>query len=252
VGFGGNLGPGSYDGGTTDANVLYRSYDGGVTWSNVPGFAEAGMKGLCVLDVLDAQHIYGGGRVRGPAFFIKSSDGGTNWSIVNLTAMGVMNAIMDVYFKDPINGWAVGMDTNAYVSSCGGLYYGRIARTTDGGASWTPVVTTPISCSYFWKMSWPSSNVGYVSLQQNGSYNAVVFYKTTDGGNNWTSNGVPLSSIGSPGSFYLQGIGFVSETEGWMGGASGSGYPYPSSCIHTTESGAPWTPAGYNNTYLIN
>src|SRR5438552_17541214 len=174
VGFGGNLGQGSYDGGTTDTNVLYRSYDGGVTWSNVPGFAEAGMKGLCVLDVLDAQHIYGGGRVRGPVFFLKSSDGGTNWSMVNLTAMGVMNAIMDVYFSDPMSGWAVGMDTNAFVSSCGGLYHGRIARTTNGGTNWTPVLTTPISCSYFWKMSWPSANVGYVSLQQNGSYNTVV------------------------------------------------------------------------------
>ena len=250
VGFAGNLGPGSYDGGVSNTNVLYRTYDGGVTWSNVPGFAEAGMKGLCVVNVLDSQHIYGGGRVRGPAFFIKSTDGGTNWSMVNLTAMGVMNAIMDVYFKDPMNGWVVGMDTNTFVSSCGGLYYGRIARTTNGGTTWTPVVTTPVSCSYFWKMSWPSTNVGYASLQQNGSYSAVVFYKTTDGGNNWVSNGIPLSSIGSPASFYLQGLGFVSETEGWLGGASG--IAYANSFIHTTDGGASWTPVGYDDTYFIN
>jgi len=96
IGFAGNLGQGSYDGGTSNTNVLYRTYDGGVTWSNVPGFAEAGMKGLCAIQVLDSQHIYGAGRVRGPAFFIKSQNRGTNWTLVNLTAMGVMNGIMDV------------------------------------------------------------------------------------------------------------------------------------------------------------
>ena len=91
--------------------MLYRSYDGGVTWSNVPGFAAAGMKGSCSIFILDTSHIYGAGRVRGPAFFIKSVDGGTNWSIVNLTAMGVMNGIMDINrirFLSPKLGFAAG------------------------------------------------------------------------------------------------------------------------------------------------
>lgn len=246
VGFGGNLGQGSYDGGTTDTNVLYRSYDGGVTWANVPGLAEAGMKGLCSIFVLDSQHIYGAGRVRGPAYFIKSTDGGTNWSVVNLSVKNVMNGIMDVYFNDPTNGWVVGMDNHAYSSP---PYYGRIAKTTDGGATWTPVVTTTISNSYFWKMSWPATNIGYVALQQNASYNTIVFYKTTDGGNNWVSNGIPLSSVGAS-SFYLQGLGFVSANEGWIGGSSVA--PYSTTFLHTTDGGATWQPAGYNNTYFIN
>jgi photosystem II stability/assembly factor-like uncharacterized protein len=249
IGFAGNLGPGSYDAAITDTNLLYRSYDGGVTWSNVPGFWEAGMRGLCVVYVLDSQHIYGGGRVRGTnAFFIKSADGGTNWSIFNLSTMGVMNGIMDVYFHDTNNGWAVGMDTHSYYTP---PYYGRVARTTNGGTNWTPVITTSaVSNCYFWKMSWPTTNIGYVALQQNGSYNTVVFYKTIDGGNTWASNGIPLSSIGSPASFYLQGMGFVSTNEGWLGGASG--IAYLNSFIHTTDGGATWTPVGYDDTYFIN
>src|SRR6185369_12176013 len=126
------------------------------------------MKGLCAMHVLDSQHIYGAGRVRGPAHFIKSTDGGTNWSMVSLTDMGVMNGIMDVYFRDPNNGWVVGMDTNAYTTGTAPPaipYYGRFARTTDGGNTWTPVVTTPVAYSYFWKISWPSTNIGYVALQ---------------------------------------------------------------------------------------
>ncbi len=251
VGFAGNLGVGSYDGNVSNTNVMYRSYDGGVTWSNVPGFAEAGMKGLCSFYVLDSQHIYGAGRVRGPAFVISSTNGGTNWSLQNLTASNVMNGIMDIYFRDPTNGWVVGMDTNQYASP---PYFGRIARTTNGGLSWQVQVTTTISNCYFWKMSWPSTNIGYVSLQQNGSYSNIVFYKTTDGGNTWISNAIPETSVNlytNGYNFYLQGLGFVSTNEGWVGGASGLP-SYGSSFLHTTDGGATWTPAGYTNTFFIN
>jgi photosystem II stability/assembly factor-like uncharacterized protein len=251
TGFAGNLGVGSYDGNVSNTNVLYRTYDGGVTWSNVPGFAEAGMKGLCTFYVLDAQHLYGAGRVRGPAFVIYSSDGGTNWSLQNLTASNVMNGIMDIYFRDPTNGWVVGMDTNSYSSP---PYYGRIARTTNGGASWQVQVTTTISNCYFWKMSWPSTSIGYVSLQQNGTYSNIVFYKTIDGGVTWASNSIPETSVGlytNGYNFYLQGIGFVSTNEGWIGGASGLPN-YTNSFLHTTNGGATWSSAGYNDTFYMN
>ncbi|MDB6121201.1 MAG: Immunoglobulin I-set domain protein [Pedosphaera sp.] len=251
VGFAGNLGVGSYDGNVSNTNVMYRSFDGGLTWSNVPGFAEAGMKGLCAMFVLDSQHVYGAGRVRGPAFVIRSTDGGTNWNMVNLTAMGVMNGIMDIYFKDPLNGWVVGMDTNQYSASGNPPYHGRIAKTTDGGNTWTPVVTTTISNCYFWKISWPSTNVGYVALQQNGAYSSFVFYKTVDGGNNWVSNGIPVSSVGRS-DFYLQGLAFVTPDEGWIGGASSSTPPYSSTFLHTTDGGVTWSAAGYSDTRYIN
>jgi photosystem II stability/assembly factor-like uncharacterized protein len=251
VGFAGNLGSNSYDANVKNTNVMYRSFDGGVTWSNVDGFAEAGMKGLCTFSVLDAAHVYGAGRVRGPAFVISSSDGGTNWTIQNLTASNVMNGIMDIHFRDTNTGWVVGMDTNQYASP---PYYGRIARTTNGGASWQVQVTTTIPNCYFWKMSWPATNVGYVSLQQNGAYSNVVYYKTVDGGNTWLSNGIPETSIGlytNGYNFYLQGCGFVSTNEGWLGGASGLP-SYPSSFLHTTNGGASWTAEGFNDTFYIN
>ena len=60
VGFAGNLGPGSYDSSTTDTNVMYSTSDGGVTWAPMPAFPQAGMKGLCSIDVLDAQHTFMG------------------------------------------------------------------------------------------------------------------------------------------------------------------------------------------------
>lgn len=252
IGFAGNLGVGSYDSGVTDTNVMYATTNGGVTWSNFDGFAELGMKGLCSMYTLDSQHIYGGGRVRGPAFFIKSTNGGVSWSATNLTAAGVIGAIMDIYFFDTNNGWVVGMDTVGYSSGCSPPYHGCIAHTTNGGESWTPVVTTEVTCCYFWKMAWPSTNIGYVSLQQNNSAENIIFYSTTNGGATWVSNGIPSSSVGlSAGEFYLQGIGFVSTNEGWMGGASGLS-SYGPSFLHTTNSGATWTPVGFNDTFYLN
>lgn len=251
VGFAGNLGAGSYDGATTDTNVLYSSYNGGVSWSIVQGLSQAGMKGICSIDVLDSQHVYAAGRVRGPAFVIASTNGGTNWTIFNLTASNVMNGIMDIYFRDPTNGWVVGMNTNQYASP---PYYGCIARTTNAGASWQDQVVTSVSNCYFWKMSWPSTNIGYVSLQQNGSYSNLVFYKTVDGGNTWVSNGIAETSVGlatNGYNFYLQGLGFVSTNEGWIGGASGLPI-YGNSYLHTTNGGVTWTQAGFNDTFFIN
>ena len=248
-GFAGNLGPGSYDGNVTDTNVLYETFDGGTSWHVFQGLNQQGMKGFCAMYVYDSQHIFGGGRVRGPAFFVKSNDGGTNWTVVNLTAAGVMNGIMDVYFQDLTNGWVCGMDTNSYSSSCSPTYHGCIAHTTNGGLTWTPVVNSPLGCCYFWKMAWPSSQVGYTSLQQNGTISSIIYYKTTNGGQTWVSNAVPISVVGNC-AFYLQGIGFSDTNTGWMGGGACS--TYQESFVQTTDGGNTWTPAGYFDTTHMN
>jgi photosystem II stability/assembly factor-like uncharacterized protein len=242
----GNLGPGSYDGNVTDTNMLYETFDGGNTWDLVQAVNNSGMKGFCAMHIPDAQHIYGVGRVRGPAYFVKSEDGGNNWFTTNLTAAGVMGGLMDVYFMNTNLGFTVGMDTNSFFSP---PYFGSIARTTNGGLNWQVVASVKVTNSYFWKMSWPSTNIGYVSLQQNNPYSSFVFYKTIDGGQTWVSNGIPLSAIGSPSSFELQGVGFVSINEGWLGGGSLSP---PYNFIHTTDGGLTWTAMGYNNANNLN
>jgi len=245
-GWAGNLGPGSYDANVTDSNLLYETFDGGINWDVVQAINNSGMQGFCAMHIKDAQHIYGVGRVRGPAYFVKSEDGGSSWFVTNLTAAGVMGGLMDVYFMNTNLGFTVGMNTNSFYAP---PYFGSIARTTNGGLNWQVMATVNVTNSYFWKMSWPSTNVGYVSLQQNNPYSSFVFYKTTDGGQTWVSNGIPLSAIGSPASFELQGVGFVSTNEGWLGGGAQSP---PYNFIHTTDGGLTWTPMGYNNANNLN
>lgn len=245
-GWAGNLGPGSYDGNVTDTNMLYETFNGGNTWSVVPAINNSGMAGFCAMHIPDLQHIYGVGRVRGPAYFVKSVDGGSTWFTTNLTAAGIMGGLMDVFFMNTNLGFAVGMDTNSYYSP---PYFASIARTTNGGLNWQVVASAHVTNSYFWKMSWPTTNIGYVSLQQNSSYSSFVFYKTTDGGQTWVSNGIPLATFGSPTSFELQGIGFVSTNEGWLGGGSVAA---PFNMIHTLDGGLTWKPSGYVNANNLN
>jgi photosystem II stability/assembly factor-like uncharacterized protein len=249
-GWAGNLGPGSFNANVTDPVPLYETSDGGETWIPVSAIAESGMEGLCALYVLDENHVFGVGRVRGPGYFIKTTDQGANWTIVNLTEMGVMNAMMDVYFKDPMNGFVVGMDTNQFVLGCEGDYFGRIARTTDGGETWTVVAQTDITCSYFWKISFPTPDIGYVALQQNGPHESAVFYKTMDGGATWTEHHIPRTVVDGQ-AFFVQGIGFATAEEGWIGGA-GNRDPWEHNFLHTTDGGETWTPAGYEDSRSMN
>lgn len=250
-GWAGNLGPGSYDVTVTDTNILHETFNGGTDWSPVPAINDSGMKGFCAMHVMDSQHIYGAGRVRGPAYFAKSENGGASWWVTNLTAAGVMGGLMDVYFKDATNGFVVGMNTNLFAAP---PYYGSIARTTNGGLNWQVLVTTTVPNSYFWKLSWPSANVGYASLQQNGAAGTIIFYKTTDGGATWSSNGIPNTTIGVAAgtTWFLQSIGFVSDTEGWMGGSTSTALTLNQCFIHTTNGGVTWTPEGYDNTRGMN
>jgi photosystem II stability/assembly factor-like uncharacterized protein len=253
-GWAGNLAPGSYDATVTDTNMLFETSDAGTSWTPVEQVNNSGMKGFCALHVMDPQHIYGVGRVRGPAYFAKSEDGGANWWVTNLTTGGVMGGLMDVYFKDVNNGFIVGMDTNAYNACTPPYYHGAIARTTNGGLSWQVVASTTVNCSYFWKMSWPSANIGYASLQQNVNAGTIIFYKTTDGGATWSSNGIPHASIGvsSGTSWFLQSIGFHNDLEGWMGGSTSTSLTLNQCFIQTTDGGATWSPVGYSNTRGMN
>src|SRR5262249_14493149 len=73
-------------------------------------------------------------------------------------------------------------------------------------------------------------------------------------GNSWVSNGIPEVSVGlstNGYNFYLQGLGFVSPNEGWIGGASGLP-SFTNSFLHTANGGATWSSVGFNDTFFVN
>lgn len=219
-GWAGNVGEGEF--GTTDPTPLYHTTNAGNTWNPVTTFDGPMPKGLCGMYVVNDSTVVGVGRVRGPAFFIRTTDAGQTWVSKDMSAYAA--GLIDVHFFDPNRGFAVGLTNVNHEQSSGIVLY-----TDDGGATWEERFRTTRTGEWNWKISFPTPEVGYASLQRN-SQSPIYFLKSTDGGATWEEK------LFQQAYYFVQGIGFVNEREGWIGGNS------TSPVYHTTDGGETWQP----------
>jgi photosystem II stability/assembly factor-like uncharacterized protein len=224
TGWAGNVGPDEF--GATDTTALYQTTNGGNTWTPVNDFIGPKPRGLCGMHVVNDSVICAVGRVRGPAFFVRTTNRGKTWSSKDMTQYAA--GLIDVYFFHPDTGIAVGLTKAPNDSS-----HGVVLSTMDGGQTWEKRVTTSRLGEWCWKVSFPSRQVGYVSLQRD-SFAPIYFLKTTDGGKTWQEK------LFSSSYYYVQGIGFIDEKTGWLGGSSASLSGY-----QTTDGGETWRSAGF-------
>ena len=234
-GFAGNIGP-DYFPGVTDSTPLYETTDGGDTWKPVTSIKGGIPKGLCAIDVFRKPFINAGqldyktilhaaGRVGGPACLLKSDDNGATWSSQDLGQ--VCGMILDVKFLEP-NVGVICAASSADVEKSHAL----IVMTEDGGKTWNKKFESQRPYELTWKASFPSRNVGYVTLQNYDPDKAVTerfVAKTTDGGNTWVE--IPLVNDKEAQEF---GVGFIDEERGWVGGFR-TGY-------ETIDAGKTWKP----------
>lgn len=240
VGVLGNVGPGYFPG-VTDPVPLYRTEDGGVTWSPVTSIEGSAVVGLCALEIVSVPFVNAGqldhrprivgvGRVGGPAAYIWSDDLGRTWKQGTLPEIAAM--AFDVHFVDERRGFLA-----SATSSDVALAQALILATDDGGATWREVYRSTRPYELTWKFSFPTSDVGYCTIQ---SYNPDpaasqrVVAKTTDGGKTWTE--VPLVNDHRVRQF---GVAFLDANVGWVG-AMPHGFA-------TTDGGATWTRADFGN-----
>lgn len=234
-GFAGNIGT-DYFPGVADTTPLYETRDGGRNWHQVTGLPGPPVKGVCAIDIQRTDFINAGvldqrtlvhaaGRVGGPAFLLRSVDGGRTWTNIDMRPWAAM--IMDVKFFDEMNG-LVFAGSDADVEKAHAL----ILRTQDGGATWEVAYESARPFEITWKTSFPTRDIGYATIQ---SYNRDVgagqqrIAKTTDGGRTW----VELALVDDAGAREF-GIGFVTPEIGWVGTAKG-GY-------ETRDGGLSWSP----------
>lgn len=234
LGFAGNIGT-DYFPGVTDTTPLYQTLDGGETWTVVGGIDGPVVKGLCAIDVIHTQFInsgvmdkrtviHAGGRVGGPAFLMRSLDGGKTWKSQDLSAHTKM--ILDVKFFNENEGFVMGA-SDADTAKSNAI----IIATKDGGATWKRVYQSTRPFELTWKASFPTRKAGYVTIQNYNPDKAAsqrFVAKTTDGGETWKE--VPLVNEHSVRQF---GVGFADELTGWVGTTNG-GY-------ETRDGGASWT-----------
>ena len=214
--------------GTLDsAKILYQTTDAGTTWSLGQNIPSPHPEGICGISVVSSTVMYGSGRYDGPAKVIKTLNRGVSWTLIDMSPYA--GALVDCYFFHQDSGFVVGSTNSDYTSG-----YPVILFTYDGGTTWVPRHTGTRQGELCWKLFFPTRTIGYVSIEhfQGGP---TYYLKTTDGGATWTDR-LFLST-----SYDVQGIGFWSDSVGWMGGWGGSTY-------ETTNAGASWHVAtfGYN------
>jgi len=230
-----NLGTEEF-GGATDTNIVYQTSDGGATWAANNNFFPQKPRGLCGSQTFGDSIIYAVGRVRGPAFFVRSTDAGQSWQTRDMSWFA--HGLLDVYFWSADSGIAVGHTGDVNETSMGVVLF-----TDNRGDNWTILHTTSQLGEWCWKIDFPTRQVGYISLQRNSGA-PVNFLKTTDGGFTWEDKLFRMSA------YYVQGIGFASETHGWVGGNSS----LPT--YETTDGGDTWFPQPFgvrvNRFWMIN
>ena len=222
----GNVGPGYFPD-VSDRQPLYVTHDAGSTWAPVVPQSGPSIAGLCALDVLKEQDralaIRAGGRVGGPAALIESFDGGTTWRSRDMSALTGM--ILDIRFLDRRTGFIAGASQPDEDQA-----HARILKTTDEGATWRAVFDSSRQGDNTWKLAFPSATVGYATIMSyaapSGEARGYVV-KTEDGGEHWRPLVVTRDHDWVP-----YGISFISDTHGWVGGATG-GY-------ETTDGGGTW------------
>ncbi|MEO7425803.1 MAG: hypothetical protein ABI036_11500 [Fibrobacteria bacterium] len=231
TGFAGALGWGDSIGHPNDSKdsvILYKTTDGGLNWLPEPQLTSSVIRrGFCGMQVFNDSTLYAVGRVRGPAWFYKSTDRGRTWNAKNMN--GYAAGLVDVHFFTEDSGFAVGLTNVTHQQS-----QAIILKTADGGDTWDTSYVATRTNEWAWKVVFPSRKTGYVSLQRDGGLSPVYVLKTTDGGATWTPK--QFSATG----YFMQGIGFLNDTLGWAGGSTAQ----PK---QTTDGGETWVPLTIGN-----
>ncbi len=193
---------------------FYRSTDGGKTWvdKSIPEFMPPYYQPVAITDVKytssDAAYMVGNN-----GYIYRSFDGGNTWPDPYAFNTGASASAID--FIDKNAGWV-----------CGGIGTAGMAtvhRTTNGGVSWTPQLSTFTGANYLNAIDFVSATTGYVV----GT--AAKIFKTTDGGINWTAQAAPAGLTAA-----LYAVNFANKDTGMAGSSNGK-------VIRTLDGGTTWT-----------
>lgn len=221
IGFAGTVGT-DYFPNVTDTIPLYGTKDGGKTWNPV-AYKGAYVKGLCAIDIVKEQyinhgkidykyHIYAVGRVGSPANILISHDAGETWTSNSMDKDCKM--LFDIKMMNKNEGFACAASSEDISTS-----HAVILKTVDGAKTWQKVYESNRPFETTWKVSFPSTKVGFVTIQ---SYNPDPTVKqqrvakTIDGGKTWTE--MNLVDDNRSREF---GIGFINDLHGFVGTYTG-------------------------------
>ncbi|MBS1517649.1 MAG: T9SS type A sorting domain-containing protein [Bacteroidetes bacterium] len=210
--------------GTLDSSKpLFRTTNGGINWIQITNLPNPSPKGICGISIVNETTATVSGTYYGFARAYKTTDKGISWNIIfNDTSKA--RSLIDNYFWSPDSGLIAG----GYNISSFENGNAVVLMTTNGGVSWNTVHSTARTGEWCWKINFYSSAGGVISIERNSGLS--YFLKTTNGGLNWTEK--PFLN------YDQEGIGFLNENTGWIGGWTGPTY-------RTTNGGSNWSLAGW-------
>jgi len=207
------------------SNTIFRmTTDGGTTWTDLTSLINTkARRGICGLAMADSLTVYGCGNwFQDSAYIVKSSDGGNSWTFIDMSAHAT--SLIDMHFTSKDTGFATGSGTAPLKAAV-------ILYTTDGGQNWTNKFQDTSANDYGWKIQHPSSDIYFVSIDQNMPTPPKII-KSIDGGMNWVVHTLSSSN------YDLLGVGFIDSLKGWAGGD----YAFS---FESTDGGLSWTPVNY-------
>lgn len=201
-------------------NKFLKTVDGGAHWTVLSDFGN-NTQSICGISTVGPSTVYGCGAYFSPAYIVKSTDSGNTWQYISMSTYA--NALVEILFVDENTGYAAGNDSQG----------GVILKTTDGGVNWNAIYHSNLEGEYVWKLQVLASNPNVIIGSVEGVANHMgKLIRSLDNGVTWITNDAPETII--------QGVGFISETHGWMGGHTTGFY-------ETTDGGATWTNTGVGN-----
>lgn len=195
----------------------------GRTWAAVTGLPAEGPQMVCGLSVVDESVVYASGTNypfgfsdNPPPAMLRTTDGGATWTAIDMRAHATL--LVDTWFPTPDRGWVVGGRADpAGPAGPDGRDNVKpvVLLTEDGGQTWVDRAAElhdelP-SGEWGWKIQFLDERVGFVSLE---NYTDGAVLKTTDGGGHWQR--LPVDDPQQNAN--LEGVGFVDESRGWVGG----------------------------------
>ena len=210
--------------------LLHTTRDGGATWQRVENLPMGSPPGICGLSVVNESVVYASGTndPSRPAGVVKTLDGGATWQLLDMSPWATN--LIDIHFFDENRGYVVGGKNQDECSAIPPGYtrepqYAHVKPvvlyTEDGGESWVNrVAGMDFDCGEWgWKLFFVNDQVFFVSLENFVDGNIL---RTLDGGMTWEKFHVndrrPLKFGQEVSNANLEGIGFIDQDFGWVGG----------------------------------
>lgn len=222
---------------TPTNNILRMTTDGGASWSDLTSLLDPrAHMGICGLAVADSSTIYGCGNwYQDSAYIVKSNDGGSTWSFIDMKSYA--GSLIDMYFINKDTGFVTGSSPAPFRTAI-------ILYTVDGGASWTTKFQNTIAREYCWKIQHLTDQIYFASIEDETVVHPRVL-KSTDGGMTWAVK-IVSNTINQ---YNIEGIGFIDSLTGWTGGGFGNSF-------ESTDGGDTWTSVnfcdGMNRLFRVN